>query len=328
MHRRTFVAVNAGALLLLSAAARAQRPRAARRIGWLSAYSRTDVQGGLGQLRTELEKLGWIEGRNIVFLEPRVADGRNELLPAMAGELVAQNPDLIIVGSTPATRALMQATRSIPIVMIAVGNPVELGLVADFRKPGGNVTGSTFLPNDLGRKLLQMLKEAAPRLRSVALFANPTNESAPPYVKRLRADAAALGMHAQVIEVSGQGDFEAAFAAIHSAKTESILLAPEALIRSNYSAISDFAQAHGLPLAVVGSAGFPAAALIAFGPTPFQYWPITARFIDRILKGANPGDLAVEEPTRFGLMINLRTAKALGLTIPQALLQRADELIQ
>ncbi len=146
----------------------------------------------------------------------------------------------------------MQATKSIPIVMVGVGNPVELGIVADFRKPGGNVTGSSYLANEFAGKLLQLLKEAAPRLRSVAVFVNPTNEHAAAYVKQMRADAVAFGMQAQVVDVSGQGDFEAAFAAIRRANTESILLPPEPLILSNRDAIAGFAQTHGLPLAVVG----------------------------------------------------------------------------
>lgn len=328
MDRRDVVVVGTGLLLAWSPCVRAQAHAAVRRIGWLSAYSRVDVEGGLGQLRPELEKLGWIDGRNIVVLEPRVADGRNELLPAMARELVAQGPDLILVGSQPATRALMQATKSIPIVMIGVGNPVESGIIADYRKPGGNVTGSTFLPNELGRKVLHLLKEAVPRLQSVALFLNPSNEGSVPMVRLLRVDAAALGMQMQIVEVTGPSDFEPAFAAIRNAKTQSILLAPEALIRANRFLVAEFAQAHALPLAVVGSSGFPPGTLIAFGPSPPQYAQMTARYIDRILKGANPGDLAVEEPARFVLMVNLRTARVLGLTITQSLLQRADELIE
>ena len=203
-----------------------------------------------------------------MFLEPRTTEGRNERLPSMAAELVAQGPDLILVQTVPATRALMQATKSIPIVMIGVGNPVELGIVADYRKPGGNVTGASYLADESARKLLQFLKEAAPRLRSVAVFVNPSNEAAAAFVKQMRADAVAFGIQAQIVEVSGPGDFEAAFAAIRRANTESILLPPEPLIRSNRDAIAGFAQTHGLPLAVVGSSRYlPASGLISYGPT-------------------------------------------------------------
>ena len=264
-----------------------------------------------------------------MLLEPRTAEGRNELLPSMAAEIVAQGPDLILAQTLPATRALMQATKSIPIVMYAVGNPVELGIVADYRKPGGNVTGSSYMANEYARKLLQLLKEAAPGLRSVAVFANPSNEAAAAFLKQMRADAVALGLQAQIVEVLGPGDFETAFAAIRSANTQSILLPPEPLILSKREAIAAFAQTHGLPLAVVGvSRVLPASGLMAFGPARDEYAQLAARYIDRILKGAKPGDLAVEQTTRFNLAINLKTAKALGLTIPQSLLLRADEVIQ
>ena len=303
VNRRTFVALAGGALLGLFPGLRAQGQAAPRRIGFLSAFPRADIEAFLSLLRPELDKLGWTDGRNIVFLEPRTTEGRNERLPSVAGELVAQAPDLILVQSVPATRALMQATKSIPIVMVGVGNPIELGIVADFGKPGGNVTGSSYLADESDCKLLQLLKEAAPRLRSVAVFVNPSNEAAAPLVKQLRADPVAFGMQAQIVEVSGQGDFEAAFAAIRRANTESILLLPEPLIRSNRDAIADFAQTHGLPLAVVGSSrSLPASGLIAYGPTRDEYAQLAARYVDRILKGAKPGDLPVEQPSRFELV--------------------------
>jgi putative ABC transport system substrate-binding protein len=328
MDRRAFVAIAGGALLGLSPKLRAQGQATTRRIGVLSAFARADVDVFLSLLRPELEKLGWTDGRNIVLLEPRTTNDYARL-PSMAAELVAMSPDLILVQTVPATRALMQATKRIPIVMFAVGNPVEYGIVADYQKPGGNVTGSSYLASAYAGKLLQLLKEAAPRLRNVALFANPSNETYAAFVKQLRTDAAASGMQVQIVEVTGPGDFEAAFAAIRRANTESILLPPEPLIRNNRVAIADFAQAHKLPLAVVGSGRYlPASGLISYGPTTTQYAQLAASYVDRILKGAKPGDLPVEQPSRFELSINLKTAKALGLTIPQTLLLRADEVIQ
>jgi putative ABC transport system substrate-binding protein len=323
--RRTFVVITGGALLGLSLNLRAQGQATPRRIGFLSAFARAEIEALLSELRPELEKLGWTDGRNIVLLEVRTTEGRNERLPSMAAELVAQGPDLILVQSVPATRALMQATKSIPIVMVGVATPVELGIVADYRKPGGNVTGASYLADESARKLLQFLKEAAPHLRSVAVFVNPSNQAAAALVKQMRVDAVAFGIQAQIVEVSGRGDFEAAFAAIRRANTESILLPPEPLIRSNRDAIADFAQAHKLPLAVVGSSRYlPASGLISYGPTTAQYAQIAAGYVDRILKGANPGDLPVEQPSRFELVVNLKTAKALGLTIPQSLRVQAE----
>jgi putative tryptophan/tyrosine transport system substrate-binding protein len=329
MDRRTFITTAGVAMFAVPAGLRAQGQAPPRRIAFLSAFPRADVDVVLGLIRAELEKLGWTDGRSIVLLEPRTAEGRNELLPSMAADIVAQGPDLILTQTLPATRALMQATKSIPIVMYAVGNPVELGIVADYRKPGGNVTGASYMANEYARKLLQFIKEAAPGLRSVAVFANPSNEAAAPFFKQMRADAAALGMQAQIVEVLGPGDFEAAFAAIRSANTQAILLAPEPLILSKREAIAGFAQTHRLPLAVVGvSRVLPASGLMAFGPARDEYAQLAARYVDRILKGAKPGDLAVEQTTRFTLVINLKTAKALGLTIPPSLLLRADEVIE
>jgi len=329
MHRRTFVATAAAAPFAAPAGLRAQAQATAPRIAFLGAFLRADVDFVLGQIRAELEKLGWTDRRNIVLLEPRTAEGRNELLPSMAAEIVAQGPDLVLTQSLPATRALMQATKSIPIVMYGVGNPVELGIVTDYRKPGGNVTGSSYMANEYASKLLQLLKEAAPGLRSVAVFVNPSNEAAAAFLKQMRANAVASGLQAQIVEVRGPGDFEAAFAAIRSANTQAILLPPESLIVSKREAIAGFAQTLGLPLTVVGfSRTLPASGLMAFGPARDEYPQLAARYIDRILKGARPGDLAVEQTTRFNLAINLKSAKTLGLTIPPSLLLRADEVIQ
>lgn len=329
MDRRTFVAITGGALLGLSPNLPAQGQVTTRRIGFLSVFPRADAESFLGLLRPNLEKLGWSDGRNIVLLEPRTTEGENDRLPSMAAELVSHGPDLILVQTVPATRALMQSTKSIPIVMVGVASPVELGLVADYRKPGGNVTGSSYLADELARKLLQFLKEAAPRLRSIAVFVNPSNPAAPALVKQMRVDALAVEMQAQIIDVAHQGDFESAFAAIRRANTQSILLPPEPLIQSNRGAIAEFAQARGIPLVVVGGSGaLPASGLMAYGPIRVEYAQLTARYVDRILKGDKPGDLPVEQPTRFNLVINLKTAKALGLTIPQTLLLRADEKIE
>ena len=325
MDRRTFITVTGGALLGLSPTPWAQRQAVPHRIAFLSAFARAEIEALLGELRPELEKLGWTDGRNIVLQEVRTTEGRNERLPSMAAELVAEGPDLILVQSAPATRVLMQATKSIPIVMIGVATPVELGIISDYRQPGGNVTGASYLADESARKLLQFLKEAAPHLRSVAVFVNASNQAAVPYAKQVRADGVSIGMQVQIVEVSGPGEFEAAFAAIRRANTESILLPPEPLIRSRRDAIAGFAQAHGLPLAVVGSSRYlPASGLMSYGPTTAQYAKITAGYVDRILRGAKPRDLPVEQPSRFELAINLKTATALGLTIPQSLRVQAE----
>ena len=248
MERRTFVGLAGGALLELSLSLGAQAQATPRRIGFFSPFARTDIDDFLSLLLPELAKLGWADGWNIILLDPRTTDGANDRLPAMAAELVAQAPDVILVQSVPASRALIQATKSIPIVMAGVGNPVEYGIVSNYRKPGGNVTGSSFLANEYASKLLQLLKEAAPRIQSVAFLSNTSNETAAAFVKQLRSDATAYGIQLQVVEVSSKGDFESAFAAIRSANTQSILLPPEALIQAHRDLVGAFAQTHRLPL--------------------------------------------------------------------------------
>jgi len=323
-RRRGFFAAAAGALLVSLVVPSARGQAKVRRIGVLSGFARADMDTNVKLLRQELEKLGWFEGRNITILEPRAAEGINERLPALAADLLAEAPDLIVVAGTTATRAAMQASQTIPVVMTGVGNPVENGLVPSLRHPGGNVTGSTFLADETTRKLLQLLKEAAPRLQSVAFFINPTNESAGPLLRSIRVDAPALGLRPQLVEVSNPADFEPGFDAILRERTESILLIPEPLIRSKREVIGEFAQRHRLPLAVVGGRSFmPAGALLAYGAAD-QYPQLTARYIDQILRGAKPGELAVEQPSRFELLINMKTANALGLSIPQSVLLVAE----
>lgn len=328
-ERRKFAAAAGAALLLWHRHLGAQGTVKMRRIGFLSGFARADADTFYSRFRVELDKLGWADGRNIVLLEPRASEGRNEALPGAAAELVAQGPDLILVQTLPATRALMQATKSIPIVMGGVGNPVDYGIVADYRRPGGNVTGASFMAHEYASKLLQLLKEAVPRLRSLALFVNPSNDAAARMTPQLRAEAAALGMQMQVVELRTVDDFDGALAAIHNAKSQAILLPPEPLILSKREAIASFAMAQGLPLAVVGTRRVvPASGLIAFGPAADEYAQLAARYADRILRGARPGDLPIEQTTRFSLVINLKAAKALGLSVPQTLLLRADEVIE
>ena len=329
MDRRTFVAIAGAALLPLPADVRAQAKEPVRRVGFLSGFARRDVDAFRAPLQAELEKLGWVHGRNLALLEFKTSEGRNERLPMLAAELVADAPDVILVQSAPAARAAMGATKSIPIVMIGVGNPLEYGIVTNLARPDGNVTGASYLADESILKLLQLLKETVPRLRSLALFSNPTNEAAAPMVKKLRADAALHRLRLQVLDVTQAGDFEAAFAAIRGERTESMLLPPEPLIRGQRVAIGAFAKTHGLVLGVVGSSVYlPEGGLISYGPTLAQYAELGARYVDRLLKGARPGDLPVEQPARFELAINLKTAQALGLSIPDSMLQRADVVIR
>jgi putative tryptophan/tyrosine transport system substrate-binding protein len=327
--RRRFL-LRAAATAVPAALARPSRAQATpRRVAFLSPFPRTDVDFFLGLLRSELAKLGWVDGRNVVVLEPRTTEGRTERLPTLAADIVAQAADVILVQSAPATRAAMQATASIPIVMVSVGNPIEYGIVSNYTKPGGNVTGTTFLADESILKLLQLVLQAVPGLHSVAIFANPTNEAAAPMIRMVRENAAARGIRLQIVEVSGPADFEPGFEAIRRERTESMLLPPEPLIRSRRDAVGEFALREKLPLAVVGQARYlPVGGLIGYSPAAAQYPELAARYIDQLFKGAKPGDLPIEQPTRFELTVNLKTARALGLTIPASILASADELIQ
>jgi putative ABC transport system substrate-binding protein len=298
-----------------------------RRIGFLAGNSRAEVDAQINLLRQELAKLGWTDGRNYVFLEPRAVAGQNERLPQLAAEVIAEDPDVILVVSVPATRAAMQVAKSTPIVMAGVGNPVEVGLVDSYARPGGNVTGVVLLADEIIRKTLRLLKETVPRVRSVALFANPTNPQAAPMIAQVHSDASQLGLVLQVVEVSKAGDFDPAFAAIAREGSESILLPPEPLILTHREKIAAFAESHHLPLFIAASRRWlPPNGLLSFGPSFVGMAEGTARYIDRVLKGIRPADLPIEQPARFDLVVSLKAAHALGLTIPKTILTRADEV--
>jgi len=317
------------AWLALPTVARGQPAQRMRRVGVLSAFPADQVAAFPKQLRAELEKLGWTDGRTITVLEPRTSEGSNDRLPALAAEVVGLVPDVIAVFSAPGTRALMQITSTIPIIMVGVGDPVAYGLVRSYTEPGGNVTGTSYLVNELSSKTLGVLKEVAPHIKSVAVFVNSTNEGGEPILKAVQATGNSLGIRIHGLEVRTAADFEPAYAAIRRSGTESLLLSPDPLVLSQRGALGRFAADQRLPLAIVGPARFlDAGGLLTYGAPFNQFTAATARYIDQVLRGANPARLPIEQPTKFELGVNLKTATALGLTIPQSLLLRADELIQ
>jgi putative ABC transport system substrate-binding protein len=327
MHRRIFL--HGIAWLALPPVARAQSLERIRRIGVLSAFPADQVVNFPKLLRPELEKLGWTDGRTIVVLESRTSEGNNDRLPALAAEVVGALPDVIVVFSAPATRALMQMTSTIPIIMVGVGDPVAYGLVRSYTEPGGNVTGTSYLVNELSSKTLGLLKEIAPRITSVAVFVNPTNEGGGPILKAVQSAGSALGVRIHSMEVRTAADFEPAHAAIRRSGTESLLLSPDPLILSQRGALGRFAADQRLPMAIAGPARFlDAGGLLTYGAPFNQFIGLTARYIDQVLRGANPAKLPIEQPTKFELGVNLKAAKTLDLTIPQSVLLRADQVIQ
>lgn len=329
MRRREALMLLAWSALAGTRIAQAQGAQTPRRVAMLSGFGATDTKAFLDLLQPELDRLGWANGRDVVLLPPRTAEGRYERLPALAAEVVAERPDVILVQSAPATRAAMHATAAVPVVMVGTGDPVAYGLVADLRRPGGNVTGSSYLADESLVKTMQILKEAVPRIASVALPYNPANEGAVKLLKELPVAASAMGIRVQALPVKGPAEFDEMFRQIARERTESVLLAPEPLLRTHRAALADAALKQGLPLAIVGDPAYlPPNGLLSYGPTRLQYARITARYVDAILRGASPAGLPVEQPAKFDLAVSARTAKALGLTIPQALLLRADEVVQ
>jgi putative ABC transport system substrate-binding protein len=282
----------------------------------------------LDALRQELGGLGWVESQNVV-IEYRFAEGRHDRLPQLAAELVRSKADVIAAGPTPPALAAKQATRTIPIVMMAVGNPVEQGLVASLAHPGGNVTGVSFSPDlEIFGKGLEFLKEIAPKVRRVAALSNPANPASALGVCDATTAARSLGLQLRVMETRGPNAFDGAFATMAKDRVEALLVLTDPLFILHRAQLADLAAQHRLASVYAVKESVEAGGLMSYGPSLMAAYRRAAVFIDKILKGAKPADLPVEQPTKFELAINLKTAKALGLTIPPSLLARADQVIE
>jgi putative ABC transport system substrate-binding protein len=327
MDRLAFIGALASGLLAAPLAAEGQRSTKLYRIGVLIGASEAFVGPYLELFRQALRDLGYVEGRNIT-IEVRYADGHYDRLRALAADLVRLKVDVVVTEGTPPTRAATQATRTIPIVMTVTGDPVEAGLVTNLARPGGNLTGASFFIVELGAKRLQLLKEAIPTLSRVAVVWNPSNAVHGSVVKRIETTAKTLGIDAvQHIKIQAPADVGVALARIGQGRSGLVVL-EDAMINVCSSQIADVAVKHRLPT-IFGLPTFAeAGGLMAYGPNRRELWRRAATFVDKILKGARPGDLPVEQPTKFELVINLKTAKALGLTMPPSLLQRADQVIE
>jgi len=283
---------------------------------------------GPALLRARLTELGYVEGKTIL-VEEHYADGDPQRLTQRAREIVESKPDVIVTVAVAATAAARQATSTIPIVMLHAGNPVGSGLVASLAHPGGNVTGTTSMVPELGAKQVELLRQLIPGLARLGILVNPTNAGTAPYLANVTDTARRLNINFTVAEVTRAEDFEKAFAALHDARLDGLLVMIEPLIVVNRARVLDFAAGNRLPASYdVGVDIVRQGGLISYGPVLRTHYAIAADYVDKILNGANPGDLPVHQPTQFALVINLKTAKALGLTIPQTLLQRADEVIE
>ena len=274
-----------------------------------------------------LRELGYIEGKNIV-IEARSAEGNFDRLPDLAAELVRLRVDVIVASSNPAIIALKQATQTIPIVMTVVGDPVGAGFVASLARPGGNVTGLSNIAEELSGKRLELLKEINPKITRVAVFRNPTIPTHAVLWKETQDAATALGIKLLPLDIRGPDDFESAFGAMVKERAEAFIVLPEPITLTHRQQIVDLAAKKRLPGMYPFGDFTDAGGLIYYGPSRTDLWRRGATYVDKILKGTKPADLPVERPMKFELVINLKTAKQIGLTIPPNLLARADRVIK
>ena len=296
-------------------------------VGVVMPGSSSSFAPRVAAFRQGLHDLGYVERQNLV-VEYRFADGRPERFPTLVSELVRLNVQVIVTLGTPATLAAKQATNTIPIVMANVGEAVELGIVASLARPGGNVTGSSYLMLDLVTKRLEAVKEILPRVRHVAVLWNPTNPMHQPALRGLESAARPLGLDLHVAPARDLGEIEAAFSTMAAKGIGAVVVLDDGVFNHHGTRMASWALQQRLPTFNALREQAEAGGLMAYGPSFTSLARRAATFVDRILKGAKPADLPVEQPTTFELVINLKTAKALGLTIPQSVLVRADEVIQ
>jgi len=315
------------ALTWAGAVVHAQAPAKVRRIGLLSLFSPSVTAHWHEAFRLGLRDLGWIEGKNI-SIEYRYAKGSSDPLPDLAADLVRLRVDVIIGSSTPEALAAKNATRAIPIVMVIPGDPVGSGLVESLARPGGNVTGLTQMSPQLAGKRLELLKEIVPTLSRVAVLWNPQSQPSKLILKELQLPARQLGVQLDSLEVRSPDDFDKAFEDATRARVGALIPLANPVITTNLKRIADFAAKSRLPSIYQFSYFADDGGLVAYGPDRADLYRRAATYVDRILKGAKPADLPVEQPTKFELVINLKTAKAIGISIPPSVLVRADRVIE
>jgi len=326
IDRRIFLTNLTVAALLASRSAGAQQPGGLHRIGWLSPASAADGLPNLEALRAGLREFGYVEGQNIT-IEARWADGRSERLPQLAGELVRLPVDVLCTAGSQASAAAKRATSTIPIVFANVAFPDQTGLVASYPRPGGNITGIAFIGPEYGKRL-ELLKEAQPRLSRVALIYNPDNRGSVLALQETQRWATDLSIRLEPHKFRGPQDFEKVFGAIAGKRPEALMTTADPLIASYRRRIVDFAAKHRLPSMYPTRDFVIAGGLMFYGGSIAEMYRRGAAYVDRILKGTKPADLPVEQPIKFDMVINLKTAKSLGMSIPQSLLLRADEVIE
>jgi len=328
MRRRDFITALGSVAAAWPLTARAQQTGKMSRVGYLGSSSPSLEPHYVEAFRQKLRDLGHVEGENIV-IEYRWAEGQDDRLPNLATELVRLEPDIIVTTGTPGALAAMQATKTIPIVMASAGDPVGAGLVASLVRPGGNVTGFTILGPELEGKRLELLKQAVPELSRVAVLWNPSNPAIVSYFGTIENAGRALRISLDpVAEVRRADELDNAFFAIASARPHALVVLADRFLLAHRKRIVEFAAAKRLPGMYPYREYVDAGGLMSYAPSNIELFRGTATYVDKILKGAKPGELPVQEPTKFELIVNLKNAKASGIDVPTSLLLRADEVIE
>jgi putative ABC transport system substrate-binding protein len=328
MQRIGLAVVLAVSLALAPPLAAAQQAGKVYRLGFLSSTWSTATSQVVPAFQLGLRELAWVEGQNIV-IEYRWAEGRSDRLPDLAAELVGLRVDVLVASGAAATRAAKEATTTIPIVAVAVQDPVALGSVQSLGRPGGNITGPTLTGGlAIVGKQLELLKETVPGVSRVAVLWNPANPMHLQQLKDTESAARSLNVQLQRVEARSADEFDRAFSKIIRGRVKALLVSADPMFVAQGTRLADLAARNRLPAMYGLRRHVAAGGLIAYGANELDVWRRAATYVDKILKGAKPGDLPVEQPTKFELVINMKTAKALGLTIPQSVLLRADEIIQ
>ena len=326
MRRRQFIQFVGIAALVASAAAHAQQPKKVHHIGFLWENP-TTFPDALEAFRQELLRLGYVEGKNLV-IEFRWAEGKPDRMRELAEELVRLPVDVIVAPSSVYTGAAKQATSSIPIIFMSHADPLRTGHVSSLARPGGNVTGFSLMMTETNVKGLELLKEALPNLSRVAVLYDPATPSHTPGLKALEAAGPALGLSIQPVAAAAAKDYEDAFAAMSKAGAQAVLVLSTPLFIAGAKPLAELAMRHKLASLFGPKNHVKTGGLMSYSPDRADLWRRGAGYVDKILKGAKTSDLAVQQPTKFELVINLNTAKALGITFPQSFLARADEVIE
>ena len=326
MRRREFVTLVGSAAAVWPLAARGQP---VRRVGFLLTPQRgtASLQVLLDAFHEGLKQFGWIEGQNIT-IEYRFADGKEDALPGLAAELVQLHVDAIVADGTPAIRAAKYATQTVPIVMALCNDPVASGFIVSLNRPGGNITGLSLQSSELAPKRLQLLTEIIPRLSRVGVLSNPLNPSHALGIEQTETAARSLRIEVHVAEASAPDKFESAFATVGAARVDAIIVLPDGVFFNQHSRIAALAAAYHLPALFSEKEAAETGGLMAYGPSVTASFRRAAAYLDKILRGVSPADLPVEQPTKFELVINLKVARALGLSVPDRMLVTADEVIE